>query len=272
MDTGTQKSLFEIQEPNCASGSLRRSLVCEVQFDLQRAENAAGTESQDLDRHDTSSHGRGPRDGICEFEIPVVPSAPYEWLAPKARQHRTQLEDEDKSPIEEIAARITATFGGVYIRFLGDYSLIARTGQGRKWQVHVSKTGRLGLQFNGGRCERPKSIFELLARMHEPGQPTDDNDEYHVTVASLFKKLDDQGHRCAISGREITVENVELDHIQARADEGLHRLDNVHLVVRDINRAKGRMDLEKFIVLCNDVARTHPRPIPGNTTLDMLCI
>lgn len=78
-----------------------------------------------------------------------------------------------------------------------------------------------------------------------------------ATAASLLKKLKLQGFRCALSGRELTEENLTIDHIQPQSRGGSHELDNLHFTDKEINRMKGAMELEQFIAACVEVAMTN---------------
>lgn len=76
-----------------------------------------------------------------------------------------------------------------------------------------------------------------------------------VTVATLFEKLKQQEYRCAVSGRTLTPDNCEVDHVVPLANGGKMVYDNIHLVVSEVNRAKGTMPLEDFVSLCEDVVQ-----------------
>lgn len=79
-----------------------------------------------------------------------------------------------------------------------------------------------------------------------------------VNAKNLMAMLEQQGRRCALSGRLLTPDNVVIDHINPFSESDEHTMDNVHLVVEEVNRAKGTMSTGDFIRLCDDVAKTHP--------------
>lgn len=86
-----------------------------------------------------------------------------------------------------------------------------------------------------------------------------------VTVPALLELLKKQNFRCELSGRELTPQNVILDHIDSFASSNDHSIRNIQLVVNEANRAKGSMKNDDFIQLCRDVAARHP---PGTGLLD----
>ena len=75
-----------------------------------------------------------------------------------------------------------------------------------------------------------------------------------VTTMNLKRLLLKQENKCALSGIELTVENIELDHIIPLADGGSHSMENVQLVCREINRMKGVLSDARFVELCKKVA------------------
>lgn len=75
-----------------------------------------------------------------------------------------------------------------------------------------------------------------------------------VTPKELLKMLARQDYRCALSGRQLTPDNLALDHIEPISAGGEHSLANSHLVCEEINRAKGTLSIDEFVALCCDVA------------------
>ena len=104
----------------------------------------------------------------------------------------------------------------------------------------------------GGQRSLVQEVRERHAQLEAKG-------DRKVTVYGLIDLLIKQNYRCALTGRELTIENVTLDHINPFARSDDHSLDNVHLVIRKANLAKGAMATGDFIRLCQDVAALHPR-------------
>ncbi|MBL9147407.1 MAG: hypothetical protein JNM94_01805 [Phycisphaerae bacterium] len=67
--------------------------------------------------------------------------------------------------------------------------------------------------------------------------------------------LDRQQFRCALSGRSLTPETAALDHVVPVGLGGEHVLENVEVLHKDVNRAKGSMPRDEFIGLCAEVVR-----------------
>lgn len=70
-------------------------------------------------------------------------------------------------------------------------------------------------------------------------------------LAHLWRK---QRGLCALTGRRLD-RSAELDHINPRANGGLHDLDNLQWVTREANRAKRDLSETEFYALCRDVIR-----------------
>jgi 5-methylcytosine-specific restriction endonuclease McrA len=70
-------------------------------------------------------------------------------------------------------------------------------------------------------------------------------------IANLLER---QGHKCALTGRKLTPEIANIDHIIPLAKGGTHSIENLQIVHKDVNRAKNLMLLHEFIALCQEVA------------------
>lgn len=76
-----------------------------------------------------------------------------------------------------------------------------------------------------------------------------------ITASAMMAMLERQNYRCAISGRELTPESAQLDHIQPIAKGGDHSMSNLWIVETSANRAKNTMTYEDFVALCRDVVQ-----------------
>jgi len=63
-----------------------------------------------------------------------------------------------------------------------------------------------------------------------------------------------QEDRCALSGKVLTPEIAELDHIIPVAKGGGNNIENLQVVHRKVNRMKGTLGNEEFIELCKLIA------------------
>jgi 5-methylcytosine-specific restriction endonuclease McrA len=78
-----------------------------------------------------------------------------------------------------------------------------------------------------------------------------------VTAKMVMRLVEEQGYRCALSGRELTPQAVSLDHIVPLSRGGAHDIANLWALDQHVNTAKGTLLLDEFITLCRDVAKHH---------------
>ena len=88
-------------------------------------------------------------------------------------------------------------------------------------------------------------------------------DDGSISVHSLRNLLESQGHRCALTGDRLSPDIAELDHKVPLSMGGTNDLANLQWVCKEANRAKGAMDNESFIQLCQKIASRCP-PIVGS--------
>jgi 5-methylcytosine-specific restriction endonuclease McrA len=74
-----------------------------------------------------------------------------------------------------------------------------------------------------------------------------------LSMSSLLRKLEQQNHKCALSGESLTPDNVSLDHRAPVSKGGSHGIDNIQLVTTEVNRAKGTMTNDEFAAMCKAV-------------------
>jgi 5-methylcytosine-specific restriction endonuclease McrA len=73
--------------------------------------------------------------------------------------------------------------------------------------------------------------------------------------ASLIQMLEEQENRCAYTGLPISLsKNASIDHKKPKSKGGTNDLENLHWVHSGVNRMKGTMDHEEFIVF---IAELH---------------
>lgn len=75
----------------------------------------------------------------------------------------------------------------------------------------------------------------------------------HGVAGQLLAKVEEQGYRCALTGRDLSPEDAVADHVIALSRDGEHSVDNIQIVHTQANAAKGVMTNEEFISLCRDV-------------------
>jgi len=82
-----------------------------------------------------------------------------------------------------------------------------------------------------------------------------------VTTSNVLLLLKRQQYCCALTGRALTPQTAALDHILPIRCGGEHVIDNVQVLHKDVNRAKGSLTNDEFIKLCDDVINWRNRPL-----------
>jgi len=85
------------------------------------------------------------------------------------------------------------------------------------------------------------------------------SDPKTVTAKRILELLEEQDHRCALSGRQLTPETASIDHIVPVARGGSHDMSNVWLLDHQVNIAKGTMSAEEFVAMCREVMAQHDK-------------
>lgn len=85
-----------------------------------------------------------------------------------------------------------------------------------------------------------------------------------ISSARILEILERQNFHCAISGRLLTPETASLDHVVPVASGGEHIFENIHIVDREVNRAKGMMSLDEFVAMCREVVECQERLRSGS--------
>lgn len=92
-------------------------------------------------------------------------------------------------------------------------------------------------------CERHASP----ARLDRAGR------QRAVCTRDLLNLLNAQSYRCALSGRVLEPANAAMDHVQPVSRGGRHSIENIQLLEKAVNRAKGTMTNDEFLAMCRDV-------------------
>lgn len=74
-----------------------------------------------------------------------------------------------------------------------------------------------------------------------------------ISAKRLYRLLELQGFKCAVTGRDLTPETASLDHKVPLSQGGSNLMDNVQIVHWDVNKAKGTMTMSEFLALCKEV-------------------
>lgn len=78
-----------------------------------------------------------------------------------------------------------------------------------------------------------------------------DND---ITAKRVMELVEAQNYRCPLSGRELTPNTASLDHKIPLSRGGAHTLDNIWILHREVNVAKGTLTAEEFVTLCREIS------------------
>ncbi len=75
-----------------------------------------------------------------------------------------------------------------------------------------------------------------------------------VTAKKIRQLIEFQEYKCAMTGVELTPETASLDHITPVASGGLNDMENIQVVTRTVNQAKGQLSEQEFVKMCVLVA------------------
>jgi 5-methylcytosine-specific restriction endonuclease McrA len=78
-----------------------------------------------------------------------------------------------------------------------------------------------------------------------------------MRLPELYELLEEQDYRCALTGKELSPDDVALDHIVPISNGGDFSIANSQLVSKAANRAKHTLSQDDFIELCKSVAATQ---------------
>ncbi len=108
------------------------------------------------------------------------------------------------------------------------------------------------------RKNTPQQMEKMVQqREQEPADESIKKRKRSIKARELFELLENQEYTCALSGVELTPENVSCDHIVALEKGGRHDISNLQLVHRTVNRMKTTMFQDEFIKWCQLIAETN---------------
>lgn len=94
------------------------------------------------------------------------------------------------------------------------------------------------------------------------------NASQHITEGWLRRQFDEQEGRCVLSGRELDIQTLHVDHITPKSIGGSDELSNLRLVTPEANLAKSGLTDEQFISLCRDVLAAQIPEMIGYAILE----
>lgn len=75
----------------------------------------------------------------------------------------------------------------------------------------------------------------------------------NVSAKAILDLLKRQRFRCALSGRKLSSETAEVDYVVPICRGGKEELGNLIIVDRQVSMARGVMNADEFITLCQEV-------------------
>ena len=86
---------------------------------------------------------------------------------------------------------------------------------------------------------------------------TKQKSDYKFTPAYFRELLEKQEYKCYLSGRELTTENVEAEHIQPLSKQGKHEPSNICLVIDATRELKRYNTEEEIYLIAKDIVKTY---------------
>lgn len=111
----------------------------------------------------------------------------------------------------------------------------------------------------GGKPSGNASPLDKPKRRRSPRLKTDVNRE------SVFQLLENQQYQCALTRRPLEPQTACIDHIVALSCGGEHRMSNIQILHRDVNRTKGTLSNDEFIAICREVWLTSIGQSPNDS-------
>lgn len=78
------------------------------------------------------------------------------------------------------------------------------------------------------------------------------------TQADVLRIAQQQNFCCALTGWPLEPNEAVLDHVRPVCSGGPHTADNLQVVHKQVNAAKGVLPQGRFIAICRAVAQRHP--------------
>lgn len=121
-------------------------------------------------------------------------------------------------------------------------------------ELGLRSAKNVGKEIN--RLAKAIGFSSVLAMRVDAGVGVDNKEQAtSATYKELLQLLEQQGYRCALTGKQLTPQTARLDHKSPVSDGGSHEVSNLHWVLETVNTAKGVMNLDQFVGMCIDVAR-----------------
>lgn len=77
-----------------------------------------------------------------------------------------------------------------------------------------------------------------------------------ITPTQLLELLETQNYKCALTGCDLSPEDVSVDHCVPTSRGGQHCIENMQLVTKAMNKLKGTLTNAELLALCKQVVST----------------
>jgi hypothetical protein len=145
--------------------------------------------------------------------------------------------------------------------------------EGRSWRKSIANRERAKLVFKHDDAKRlvwrmrreAEGFFKKRARyVSSKGKGV-------VSGRALMELWRRQGGRCALTGRRLTRENAQVDHIVAVSKGGRTEPENLQWLCREMNSFKREMSEDELIALCQEIMQHRYSVVLPNrlNTLEM---
>jgi len=121
-------------------------------------------------------------------------------------------------------------------------------------QVLTAASKRIGSSYRSLYVRQNKTEKEDNPKVRPTGHLSNKKPLDRASVKEIVSLVEKQDFRCALSGVELAPETSSLDHKHPVSLGGTDEIDNLQWLDANVNRAKGNMPNEDFILMCKRVA------------------
>tara|TARA_R110002095_G_scaffold165188_2_gene143387 strand:+ start:1802 stop:2365 length:564 start_codon:yes stop_codon:yes gene_type:complete len=96
-----------------------------------------------------------------------------------------------------------------------------------------------------------------------------------IRISELKEIIAKQDYRCNLTNRKLSPENASADHIKPVSQGGAHAIENIQILDKQINTAKGTMSNKEFVCMCIEVVKASAgrrRTVPGLSECNQLLL
>lgn len=134
----------------------------------------------------------------------------------------------------------------------------------KRLQANGKKRSILQKKVSSFKCASPRHTLRVKLKGFKKRNSSDGKNSCLVnnicknySVKDVLKKIG-LNPICYLTGKKINIDDggsYHLDHVIPTAKDGTNDLDNLNICIAEANMAKGRLSLEEFYKLCEDVIK-----------------